>query len=497
MSQDYTDLGLNVYGYKDVIISDKEKSLLSPLDLDSMISSNTIGNIKLSSGAVSTSKIADSAVTEDQLADGAVTSSVVNLALRGWTFTSIFSASDYNTVAWTLGTFTASDGTSYSIVAGNTVNITALTYIYLDIAVSETVLQTTTTATTAVGNGKVLIAVAQNNSDTTSKATFQVFGGSGGNSVMVDNIVANSASTNEFVSNTAQIANAIITSAKISDLSADKLTAGTINASVITVSNINADNITSGTITGRTVRTASSGERVQLETNIIGNQDGLVFYDSGGFGSYFYITSGGDFELEGGDVLVESNLRVYDTVWSEGANFYLKDNNGHTIVWCDGSDDSINVGKFYLDGWELTMTAPKTAIVETTNGYKALYCTESPEIWFMDFCDSKNKIDPMFLEVTEGDIKFIKLDGQGYQVWRRRKGMADKRFEDKTKDEFMQNNQFWAGQSIKRKVREEEIELSNIEKKISKYKDEHIEEVLAKVEENKNKNKKLNEKRTK
>lgn len=183
-----------------------------------MISSGTIGNIKLSSGSISTSKIAD----------GAITSSLVNLAMRGWTFTGTFSATDYNTVAWTTGTFTASDGTSYSIGSGNTGNISALTYIYLDIAVSETVLQTTTTATTAVGNGKVLIAVAQNNSDTTSKAIFQVFGGSGGNSVMVDNIVANSASTNEFISNSAQLANAVVTNAKINTVSFDKATGGTL-----------------------------------------------------------------------------------------------------------------------------------------------------------------------------------------------------------------------------------------------------------------------------
>ncbi len=223
MAQDYSDVDLNSYGYRDLPLKDKEQSLLSPLDLDSMISSGAIGNTKLSSGAVSTSKIADGAVTEDQLAEG-----VVNLAMRGWIFTSTFSATNYRVVAWTLGTFTASDGTSYSIVAGNTGNMTALTYIYLDIGTSETVLQTTTTAANAVGSGKVLLAVAQNNSDTLSKATFQVFGGSGGNSIMVDNIVANSASTNEFVSNTAQIANAIITSAKINDVSFDKAVGGTL-----------------------------------------------------------------------------------------------------------------------------------------------------------------------------------------------------------------------------------------------------------------------------
>ncbi len=228
MSQDYTDIGLNSYGYKDVAISDKERSLLSPIDLDSMVASSAIGSTQIALGGIGTVNIADDAVTGDQLADGAVTSSTVNLAMRGWTLTSTFSATDYRIVAWAAGTFTASDGTSYSIGLGNTGNMAALTYIYLDIAVSTTALQTTTTATTAIGDGKVLLAVAQNNPDTTSKAKFQVFGGSGGNSIMVDNIVANSASTNEFVSNSAQLANLVVTNAKINDMSFSKAVGGTL-----------------------------------------------------------------------------------------------------------------------------------------------------------------------------------------------------------------------------------------------------------------------------
>jgi len=162
-----------------------------------------------------------------------VVSGAVNVALREWTCTCVFSSSDYNTVAWAAGTFTASDGTSYSISGGNTGNMSARTYIYLDTAVSTTVFQTTTTASTAVGNGKVLIAVAENNSDTTSDAIFQVFGGYGGQTLLVDSIAANSASTNEFISNTAQIANAIITDAKISTLSVAKLLAGSITSKAI------------------------------------------------------------------------------------------------------------------------------------------------------------------------------------------------------------------------------------------------------------------------
>jgi hypothetical protein len=185
------------------------------------------------SGGITTTS--GSSLDGQYLTAGSVASASANLALRGWTFTSIFSSTDYDTVAWTAGTFTSSDGTAYSINAGNTGNIVALTYVYLDIAVSTTVLQTTTTAATAIGNGKVLIAIAKNNADTTSDATFQVFGGSGGQTLLVDNIAANSASTNEFVSNTAQIANLVVTNAKINDLAVSKLTTGSILSKQITL----------------------------------------------------------------------------------------------------------------------------------------------------------------------------------------------------------------------------------------------------------------------
>lgn len=69
---------------------------------------------------------------------------------------------DADTIAWGSGTLTSADGTAYSISAGNTGNMVAKTYIYLDISVSTTVYQTTTIASSAVGVGKLLVAIAQN-----------------------------------------------------------------------------------------------------------------------------------------------------------------------------------------------------------------------------------------------------------------------------------------------------------------------------------------------
>jgi len=179
--------------------------------------------------AVSAAVTTAGLLTTDIAADTIIPANM-NIALRGWTLTSVFSALDADTVQWGAGTLTAADGTSYSIGAGNTGNMAAITFIYFNIAISATALQVTTTAATAIGAGKVLVAVAQNQ---TSRATYQVFGGSGGVNILVDNLVANAASVNEFISNTAQIANLIVTNAKIAGMSVDKLTAGTITSKII------------------------------------------------------------------------------------------------------------------------------------------------------------------------------------------------------------------------------------------------------------------------
>jgi hypothetical protein len=151
-----------------------------------------------------------------------VASSDANIAQLGWTQTCAFSVTDADTVAWGAGVFTASNGVSYNISAGNTGNMTARTYIYLDIAVSTTVYQTTTTANNAVGDGKVLIGVAQNGA---VEAVFQIFGGAGGVYINGSDLVAGSVTTNEIAANT--------------------IKAGNIEAGTITATEIDTDTITS------------------------------------------------------------------------------------------------------------------------------------------------------------------------------------------------------------------------------------------------------------
>jgi len=203
-------------------------------------------------GAVTTT--AGSSVDGTYLVPYTVTSGKAALALVGWTQTCAFTVTDADTVAWGSGTLTLSDGTAYSISAGNTGNMAAKTYIYLDVGVSTTAYQTTTTAATAIGDDKILLAIAQNG---TGEATFMLLNNNSynidaanivagsitaneiaastitANKIAANTITANELTTGAFVTTTANITDAIITSAKISDLSVAKLTAGTISSKAI------------------------------------------------------------------------------------------------------------------------------------------------------------------------------------------------------------------------------------------------------------------------
>jgi hypothetical protein len=84
----------------------------------------------------------------------------------------------------------------------------------------------------------------------------------------------------------------------------------------------------------------------------------------------------------------------------------------------------------------------KNAIVPTSEGYRALACMESPEVWFMDFTPMVDVLDPLFRETTEGPYRYIKCEDGWFQVWGRRKGYKETRFEMKTEKEFIANERF-------------------------------------------------------
>lgn len=82
------------------------------------------------------------------------------LSSLGWAHDLGFSSADVDTVAWTLGQIIAANGTTLNIVAGNTGNMGAgVYYVYLDTAISATILQTTQVMASTVGANRIPVAV--------------------------------------------------------------------------------------------------------------------------------------------------------------------------------------------------------------------------------------------------------------------------------------------------------------------------------------------------
>ena len=140
-------------------------------------------------------RIVDSIVSQTSVTSIPNNSST-DISLLDLTHDLAFVSTDADTVSWDNGaggsaTITLSNGRTFTISAGNTGNMAALTYIYLSPADSSTVLQATTTATTAMGANKKLMAIAQNQTD---GAVFQVYTGKGGVAIHPDSVITASLS---------------------------------------------------------------------------------------------------------------------------------------------------------------------------------------------------------------------------------------------------------------------------------------------------------------
>jgi hypothetical protein len=333
-------------------------------------------------------------------------------------------------------------------------------------------LQTEGIADSAVGTTQIADA-AITNAKIKSLAADKITTGT----LDADRIAASSITTDKLSASYVEVGGAASdVNAGTTTISGGKITATSIEASklnVSTLSAISADigTITAGSVTGITItgslfRTAASGQRIEINDNLYASTAALKFVHSGGNIAYFYMSGASEVSFIGStatDLVLWSNLRLAARIdmlnnqllrWKDtDGNFdgfiKLDSNNNFIISLTSAGDIGIDTdNKINLDADDGVFIngSQKTAIVPTSQGYRALYCMESPEVWFMDFCESKKKIDPLFLEVTEGEMKFIKVEGGGYQVWRRRKGHAGFRFEEKTQREYDKNNLFWAGQ---------------------------------------------------
>lgn len=402
---------------------------------------------------------------------GIIQTQGVAVGLKSWVHNIVFSATDQDTAAWASGTIYFGDGSSKAINAGNTGNITEKTYVYYD---GTSILKKTTSAdflddsyillaTIEEGGAgeKCIITVSQLPSGTISAE--QVVTGF----LSADRIDAGVITADKLFSSYIEVGGAAgDVNAGVTTISGGKITANSIEADRLNVSTLSAisaniGTITAGTITGITItgallRTASSGRRIEIDDDLVSDIPAIRFVDTGGFSAYIY---------EDGDVIVEgANLRTISDFTPDEAIIVRNDkrikfrNTSGGIgaeIWYDTNmdlqlknhDDGSHLYLFTTGAGRVKINGiTKTAIMATLRGYRELYCIESPEVWFMDFCESKDKIDSLFLEVTEGEKKFIKVENGGYQVWRRRKGFGKLRFEEKTEKEYHKNNLFWAGQ---------------------------------------------------
>lgn len=244
----------------------------------------TFSNIVITGGSVTGATIASVSVSTD-------------ISLLEKTHNLTFSVTDLDTVAWTSGTISFSNSRTFTISAGNTGNMAALTYIYLDTGVSLTVLQTTTTYSTSIGANKSLIGVANAGATTASFIPY----GSGMALINGDLIGALT-------------------------LTAGNIAASTITAAKMSVSDLSAISANIGTITAGTLTLDSSGYV----------RGGQTAYNTGT--GFFLGYSGGAYKLSIGDSTVGNSLTWDGTTLAvNGATLAFQSEYG------DGSDGNVTI----------------------------------------------------------------------------------------------------------------------------------------------------------
>ncbi|MBD3322766.1 MAG: hypothetical protein GF350_16815 [Chitinivibrionales bacterium] len=289
------------------------------------------------------------------------------LSIQGWQFDGTFSATDADTVAWTSGTLTFLSGDSFSIDAGNTGNMSATTYIYFSKSDSETALQTSTTASDAVGANKVLLAVAQ---DSTSEALFQVYGGSGGVLISGDDIEANSITANAIAAGTITASEIAANTITANELAANTITAGEIASGTITTTEIAANTITASDIAASTITatelnvstlsaisadmgTLTAGQVQLLSSGTIGggNATGLVIDDNLSYdGDTWHLLT-----IDNGDwqIGIGTDGRLYaggNDVYldSTGLRFLHGSGSSNSIIWMNSTMEAAAIYASYI-----------------------------------------------------------------------------------------------------------------------------------------------------
>lgn len=438
--------------------------------------SMTVGGYVVTGGAAADVNTGVVKITGVQIQDGTITAAKINV-----TSLSALSAN--------LGTMTAGSisGVDITIGSGNNVFKANTQGIFL-------------------GNANVASAPFYVNMAGTLRASNAIIDGSivcrggsdwQGNAINGDLYVRN-INANYIVSGTidASIIN-------VTNLNASNITAGSINAASINVANLNANNIVSGNYSiGQTGKpgsliiartsSASAGSNARLVfeggSRIWSDSNNQIGINSLGSPMYIYVNSGekiiipdsgqttmngganikGNFNVSdgwvtrlSGDVKLDRDFIQFSAGGGQqsfalrdmGLTSYKSGANRAGLFWGNGARFEVDPGGawFHVNGND------KQAIMKTSDGYRSLYCMESPEVWFMDFCSGiltspwwmfweksyRYIVDPIFKEVTVAPYRYVPTTEKGiFQVWGKRRGHDYKRFEKKTLKDYRQNEKF-------------------------------------------------------
>ncbi len=267
-------------------------------------------------------------------------STATDISLLEKTHDLVFSVTDADTIAWALGTIIFSNGRTFSIAAGNTGNMVALTYIYLDTGVSSTVLQTTTTYSTAMGANKSLLGMAQNNTVT---AMFIPYGAG---VPLIDG------------------ANIGALSIVAGNIAASTITAGKLSVSQLSAITADMGSITAGTVTGATLQTASSGDRFVMTSSTFRG------IETGGNVIFEIVLTGGD----AGDVIMGDDATTQYAKWDDSAGTFTV--NGSTLsnqhIFGNGATGAVTISSnttLTADVYYTTLTV-NNGFTLTTAGYR-------------------------------------------------------------------------------------------------------------------------------
>lgn len=305
-----------------------------------------------------------------------LTAAMTSISNNDWSFSGTFSVTDADTVAWGSGTLTTSNGGSYSITGSNTGNMTAKTYIYFDLGTSSTAFQTTTTASTAIGDGKIIIAIAKNG---TGEASYMLMNDLQHN-IDAANIVAGSITANEISAST-------ITGDKISSLS-------------ISGKTLTADTGTIGgwTLGANSLTTGSGSTTVGLDNTATGADDIRIYAGSSTKASApFRVTEAGaltassatitggittgagssiDTSYLSGTVAL-SNTDISAVGWNQTCAFSVTDNN--TVAWASGTFRTAKGTSYSITGSNTGNMAAKTYIYLDINVSTTAYQTTTTQ----------------------------------------------------------------------------------------------------------------------